>query len=83
MSLSKEYRAISNFFLNTQGISREEIKVILKEVVQDIIKEEINRFTKTKECGDIISKAIKANLYSLRGDISNSILDSLLERYSK
>ncbi len=56
---SKEYKAVKNFFHNTEKIDRSAIKSLLKEAIKEIVAEEMGRIIKTCEFQDIVNNHLK------------------------
>jgi hypothetical protein len=73
-----EYRAVSNFFHNTQKLTREELSGVVREVIGPIVREEVQKFLKTNAAETIIYNAVKTNLYSLHDRIATVVMDELL-----
>ncbi len=70
------YKEIKNFFHNTCGLQRSEIKAICREVIQEIAKDELNRYFQS---GAFESKLFCAVTKSSWG----ATFDTLIERNLK
>ena len=44
MSRTPEYRAVSNFFRNTQKLTPEELKTVVKEVVREEVQQKLREY---------------------------------------
>jgi hypothetical protein len=79
-----EYRALKNYLHNTAGvISRDDVKAVIKEIVTQVAREELQRFLKTNEASKIIQKSLTWELWNCRQYIAEEVLNSLLKSYKK
>lgn len=78
MARSKEYLALKNFFHNTMQLDRAQLRGIVKEVVCELAKDEIQRFMLTGKFTDIAHKAIYWGMGNVRDDIGRFILNELI-----
>lgn len=76
--MSDTYKAIKNFFHNTQKLDRQTLKEIVREVITPIVKDEIKRFLETVAARVILENALKQNLYYITKDVGSTILNILL-----
>lgn len=58
MAASKEYLALKNFLHNTCGVSREEIKGIVKEAVKEMVRDAVARRMATVEGQSSVREAV-------------------------
>lgn len=70
------YKEVKNFFHNTCGLQRSEIKAICKEVIQEIAKDELNRYFQTSYFESRL-------LNSLTKQSWGATFDSLIEKNAK
>jgi predicted SnoaL-like aldol condensation-catalyzing enzyme len=76
--MKDEYRAVMNFFRNTQKLTPEELQKIVRAVVVDVVREEVQRFILTKDAERLVRDAVKSEIYRLHDDIAKVALDELL-----
>jgi len=74
MGSSKEYRAVKNFFHNTEKIDRHEIKLILREVIKEVVAEEIDRLIGTWAFRSEIHHCIKGKEFQIQQAVAREIL---------
>lgn len=81
---SKEYKAVSNFFRNTMGITRKEVKELLREVFREIVAEEFGRFMKETAGQAVVNREAKAAIQSFivsqRAWLADHVLTVLLKK---
>lgn len=53
-----EYKALSNYIRNTQKLTREELISVVREVIGEITKQEVQRITKTIWFTNIVRQAV-------------------------
>lgn len=74
MGNSKEYKAIKNFFHNTEKIDRHEIKCLLREVIKEVVAEEIDRLMGTWAFRSEIRDCVKGKQYEIHQAAVREIL---------
>lgn len=80
MSRTPEYRAVSNFFRNTQKLTPEELKTVVKEVIQEEVKKFLADYAKTNEFSKLATKYMQWNHSS---DFSYAIRTVAQEEFNK
>ena len=78
MSKSKEYLALKNFFHNTMGLTRKEIREIVREVAKEMIVDQFRRFSETTEFQTIAQQGVKWALHDIQNNISHYVLTELI-----
>jgi len=78
---SDGYLAIKNLIHNTCGLGREEIKNILRECVQDAIRDELTRFFQTRQFKSYLDAAMFGGRYG--SDIKNGAFASIIAEQVK
>lgn len=74
MGSSKEYQAVKNFFHNTEKIDRHEIKCLLREVIKEVVAEEIDRLMGTWAFRFEIRDCIKSKAWEIQQSVAREIL---------
>lgn len=72
-----EYRAVHNYFKNTQKLAREELEDVVKDVIVDIVKERVDSYMQSVAFRNMVTKHIKE---SASGYVLNSIASDLKKR---
>lgn len=76
MGSSKEYRAVKNFFHNTEKIGRHEIKCLLREVIKEVVAEEMERMIATCAFKHQIREVINGHGYQIQSAVAREILNN-------
>jgi len=82
MARTKEYLALKNFFHNTMGLSRAELKLVVRDVVEELVLDNFKRISETVYFRDWVDKALEGAMrnvaYNHRSEIADTILSQLL-----
>lgn len=73
---SKEYKAIKNFFHNTEKIDRTAIKSLLREVLKEVVAEEMERLIVTCAFKHQIREVINGHAYQIQSAVAREILNN-------
>lgn len=76
MGSSKEYRAVKNFFHNTEKIDRHEIKCLLREAIKEILAEEIDRMMQTCSFRMVVSEIARGKEFAIQQAVAKEILSN-------
>jgi uncharacterized membrane protein YheB (UPF0754 family) len=64
MATKREYKAVKNFIHNTLGIGgREEIRGMLKDVVKEIVAEELQKYFQTRAFSETLKQCYGGSKY--------------------
>lgn len=83
MKNNKIYLSIKNFFHNTNHCGREEVKEILKECVEEIIREELQRFFCSNNFRSMILNWYKSYRWEAENITSKQMIDATIAKIVK
>lgn len=74
---TQQYRAIKNFFHNTMRLDRSEVKDILREIVGEVVRDEVRRYLETTH----FQRLLEGRVNSWAMDIRRAVANALVERF--
>lgn len=80
LSRTPEYRAVSNFFRNTQKLTPEELKTVVKEVIKEEVAKALKDYTMTNMFSRMVRDDIKTQHWT---SINMAIKNAAQEIFNK